>query len=688
MSSMSRKDTIKKGLNQATFPVEPKAFITKVKDYFDSKGVVVSDDLPKVLEKLCLLLNYSIGNPRIGGFLDQRNILIYPAQTGVGKSVSVQHYVTMLKHESSLIVVNTLKEAMAYCKNINSIRKQTGYANFFASENTGDHNQVLREDKSELVYIQCLVITHKMFTGLQSYSKLKIDIFKQYKSAPNKDSSARDLIVIDERLSFMTKKVFKFDLLEGIEKFLANTLENSPKFKNDRLFVQYRNSIKAIVELITEKQLANENKAAFIDRLSLVHKLADESLPTNIDFESILDLIFTRLDEIDAQISLLKPSKISKISNLQEIKESVDSTLNAFIDIILTKEEGPGTTHPGDEEIYQEFAIYKKDIYTVGSLYNKFGTSVVLDATAQVNDFYALTSSNSNSHIDIVEAPKIRKYENLTIYKAKGVQQSANAIFKKDSNVAKENADWYAQVVSEILNDGDKLLVISFKDFVEGYLSEKYPEKNNVVFTHWGNHVGRNEWSDCNKVILIGWLRFSEEEYISKLFNASSLGTSDIRMMKHITPDAMKSLQLSEIADNLIQGAMRCCARKIATKDSDCKEASVYLFQDNLDGSDDVINLFESEFPKANIVNWTPKTSRPKSSLPKPQQKKEIVIEYLLEILKSNSTYLRRNLCEKCEIPQSTMNNWLKSGYFKDRLEELGIYLEKVDGKSEAFKFK
>jgi hypothetical protein len=685
MSSMSRKDTIKKGLNQATFPVEPKVFIKKVKNYFDKKEVFVSDDLPKVLEKLCLLLNYSIGNPRIGGFVNQRNILIYPAQTGIGKSVSVQHYVTMLKHESSLIVVNKVEEAIQYCKNINTIRKQTGYAKFYASENKCDDNQVIREDKSELIYIQCLVITHNMFTRLQSSSELKIDVFKQYKSAPNKDNSARDLIVIDERLSFMIKKTFKFNLLEGIDKFLTNTLENSPKFKNDPLFVQYRNSIKAIVELITETQLAYKNQAVFINQLSLVHKLADESLPTNIDFESIRDVISKRLDEIDAQISLLKPSKIS---NLKEIKGSVYNTLDAFIDIILTKEEDQDTTNPGDEEIYQEFAIYKKDLYIVGSLYNRFGTSVVLDATAQVNNFYALTSSNSNSHIDIVEAPKIRKYENLTIYKAKGIQQSANAIWKKEPNVATDNANWYAQVIKEILNDGDQLLVISFKGFVDEYLSEKFPEKGSVVFTNWGNHVGRNDWKDCNKVMLIGWYRLPEEEYISKLLNISSLGTSDLRTMKHITPDTIKNLQLSEMADDLIQGAMRCCARKIATKDSDCKEASVYLFQDYFDGSDDVINLFESEFPKANIVDWVPKASRARSSLPKPQQKKEIVIEYLLEILKSNSTYLRRNLCEKCEIPQATMTHWLKPGYFKDRLEELGIYLEKVDGKSEAFKFK
>jgi hypothetical protein len=676
---MSRKDTIEKGLSKAISPVDPKAFTTKVKNYLGGKGVLVSDDLPKVLERLCLLLNYSIGNPRIGGFLDQRNILIYPAQTGVGKSVSVQQYVTMLKHESSLIVVNTVEEAMSYCKDINSIRRQTGYAKFYASKNTCDINQKF----DDITYVQCLVITHKKFELLNS--ERKFDDFRCYMTDRGDDSKQRDLIVIDERLSFITKKTLKFNLLEGIEKFLANTLENLPKSKDDTLVVQCRNSIKAIVELITETQLAYENKAVYIDRLSLMHKLEDESLPTNIDFEAIQGVISTRLDEIDAQISLLKPSKIS---NLEKIKKSVYNTLLTLADIIFTSEEGPDTAYARCEESYQDFAIYKKDLYRVGSLYNKFGTSVVLDATAQVNNFYALTSSNSNSHIDIVEAPKIRKYENLTIYKAKGVQQSANTIFKKDDDVAKKNAGWYAQVITEILNDGDKLLVISFKDFVDDYLSKQFPEKGSVVFTHWGNHVGRNEWSDCNKVILIGWFRLPEEEYISKLFNISSLGTSDLRAMKHITPDAIKSLRLSEIADDLIQGAMRCCARKIDTKDSDCRKASVYLFQDNLDGSDDVIDLFESEFPKANIVDWTPRISRPRSSLSKADQKKEGVIEHLLELSKSHNSYLRSDVCKECEITQPTMTRWLKSGYFKERMDKLGFYLDKVDGKSEEFKFK
>jgi hypothetical protein len=490
--------------------------------------------------------------------------------------------------------------------------------------------------------------------------------------------------VIDERLSFISKKVLKFDELEGIGNFLAKTFENSPKFKDDPLVAKYRELIYAIIELITEEQLANGNKAALIEQLSLEYKLEKKSLPARIDFKAIVDIICTRLDEIDAEVSLLKPSKIA---NLKDIKNGVVATLNRFIDVTLPKEKDPKKTYTGGEEIYSEFAIYKKDLYRVKSLYSEFGTSVVMDATAQVNIFYSL-SSNSNSNLDIIEAPKIRKYENLTIYKAKGPRQSANAIFKKDPNLAKESADWYAQVITEVLNDGDKLLVISFKGFIEDYLREKFTQESRVVFTNWGNHVGRNDWSECNKVVLIGWFRLPEEEYISKLFDISSLGTSDNRTMKHVTPDAIKNLQLSEIADDLIQGAMRCCARVIDTKDSDCKTASVYLFQDDFDGSDGVMDLFESEFPKANVVNWIPKTSRLRSSLSKPNQDKEDVIEHLLGLAESHHSYLRRDLCKECEIAQATMTRWLKYGYFKERLEELGFYLDKVDGKSEEFKFK
>ena len=134
-----------------------------------------------------------------------------------------------------------------------------------------------------------------------------------------------------------------------------------------------------------------------------------------VNFKAIAKVIIARLDELDAEVSLLKPSKIS---NLEYIKEAVIKLINAFIVITQPRLSDKDETHTGGEEIYSEFAIYKKDMYQVSSLFNKFGTAVVLDATAEVNDFY-IQSSNTNSNLDIVSAPKIRKYANLTIYKAR-----------------------------------------------------------------------------------------------------------------------------------------------------------------------------------------------------------------------------------------------------------------------------
>lgn len=693
---MSRKSTIEQGLSSALSPVDPSLLKRRVKAFLKKKGVLVSKDTPKVIERLCRLLNYSITNPKIGGILNSKNILIYPAQTGIGKSVALQHYAAMLDQESSLIVVNTVEEAKEYCSEINEIRKKyysrgtktkkvREYAKFYATENTDDDNQLIKKELKYAPAFQCLIVTHEMFKGMQSYVDDALDLFRLY--VPDKDSheEPRNLVVIDERLSFLSKRIAKYNELRGIRDFLEKTWKNSPKFKDDKSVKQLLDSIQTILDVIDK---AHRDHASLIETLTIEYALEELSLPIRVDLSAIRDKVLARLDEINDEISLLKSShKSSRISNLKEIKNGVINTLNTFIDVTSPKEADPKVTHTGGEEVYREFAIYNKDLYKVRSIYNRLGTAVVLDATAEVNSFYKL-ASQSNSNLDIVDAPKIRKYENLTIHKAQGLPQSANAIFKKDKDTAVENAEWYTEVIKEILDQGDRLLVISFKSFIDEYLEDHFADDSRVVLTNWGKHVGRNDWSDCNKVLIIGWFRLPEEEAISKLFNISSLGTSDVRTMKHVTPEKVKELRLSEIADDLVQGAMRCCARIIATADSDCKPASIYLFQDTLDGSDVVMDLFESQFPQAKILDWKLKAGRPMSTLSKPNQKKEAAIQYLLELSESHTSCPRSDFCEEFSVNKSTLTRWLKDGdFFKKRLNEIGFSVEKVDKKSEEFIF-
>ena len=678
---LHKQGVIEKGLSLAVTPVNPQYFTSKVQAFLQSQGVQVSKDTHEVIDKLCKLLNYSIDNPKLGGLLNRKNILIYPAETGIGKSVSLQHYAAMLTHESSLIIVNTIEEARDYCKNVNGIKQNRSYAKFFASVNTADDNQ-LAITKHSPQQVQCLILTNKMFKTLHTRSKYDIEQFRLYRPNINTELRTRDLVVVDERLSFMSKKVVKFEELKGIHNFLAQTLVTSPTMKNNTDIKAHLGSVKAIIDAIEEAH--SEKTASLVDKLSIEDKLERAGLPILVDFEAIANVISARLDELDAEVSLLKPSKIS---NLDYIKEAVIKLINAFIVITQPRLSDKDETHTGGEEIYSEFAIYKKDMYQVSSLFNKFGTAVVLDATAEVNDFY-IQSSNTNSNLDIVSAPKIRKYENLTIYKARNQPQSANAVYKKDKQTAKKSARWYSAVINEILEEGDKLLVISFKDFIETYLEPHFVSDKRVQFTNWGKHVGRNNWSDCNKVIIIGWLRLGEADVVAKLFHTASLGSKDIRTLKHVTPERIKELQFTEIADDLAQGAMRCRARVMDTADSDCKPASVYFFEDALDGSDKVAELFESQFPCHKLVHWVPKTLRPSSVLSKPDQKKELAINYLQELSKNHHSYARSAYCKEIELAPSTLTRWLSKGYFKGRFAELGYRIEKPKGKPERIVFK
>ena len=192
-----------------------------------------------------------------------------------------------------------------------------------------------------------------MFKTLHTSSTYDIEQFRLYRPNINTELRTRDLVVVDERLSFMSKKVVKFDELKGIHNFLAQTLVTSPTMKNNTDIKAHLGSVKAIIDAIEEAH--SEKTASLVDKLSIEDKLERAGLPIWVDFEAIAKVISARLDELDAEVSLLKPSKIS---NLDYIKEAVIKLINAFIVITQPRLSDKDETHTGGEEIYSECAIY------------------------------------------------------------------------------------------------------------------------------------------------------------------------------------------------------------------------------------------------------------------------------------------------------------------------------------------
>lgn len=190
-------------------PIDPDEFVTKAVGELTAKNVLISKDMPDLLERMCRLFNFSI-QPNAELPRTVKN-LVFPAQTGIGKSVSVQVYVSMLKEHSSVVVVAKVEEAISYCNYINDLSRDEIYARCYYSLTDKNKDDPMRVDASLLRNHRCIVITHNMFRLVNGFDN--VDYFGTYEERP------RDFVAIDEKLSFYEQ--FKLDY-KDLDQLIVN----------------------------------------------------------------------------------------------------------------------------------------------------------------------------------------------------------------------------------------------------------------------------------------------------------------------------------------------------------------------------------------------------------------------------------------------------------------------------------
>jgi hypothetical protein len=765
-------------------PICPDAFLAKVTAELTSMGVFISNESPELLKSMCRTFNFSMNHDPTKLPPTLRH-LVFPAQTGIGKSVSLQVYVSMLVEQSSLIVVAKVDEAISYCQKINQLSGNPNYARCYYAITDINKAHPLRLDAAELYSAQCLVITHNMFKRVNGLENT--DLFSLYQGQP------RDLIVIDEKLSFYEQKQLTYAQLDTFIDRVETSVRESSKLnalpsshvtvdvlKKLKAFLLYKddkivtNDTSLVIkdpqrhDLAAELALLGETLTYSDDGLGEVKKLIDlknkqavrqhlhkRGYPTqgrkrnvigvsSVDLEKYIGQCYDAIDtffceHLDPNLAACHPEptldcetsvngdesfdylfsdeyhkkfdewyqasvdfnnkyhyltslslaiQISKII----LQTRVDELFNGLIN--LGAKQNPSykqsLLNSINEQIEtlstlsnEDFFIYKTNlgnsIFTIEGMTNKLGLSVVLDATAQFNEYYRL-ANRFLGHVGFVVARRIRNYHNLTIYKAKGFNQSRAALYRgQEKDEIKENAQAYLNLAVGVLDKDDKLLIICHKDF-KTYI-EKRNSDSRIVFTHWGNHVGRNDWSDCNKVMLVGWNYLNPSEQIASICSALE---SVFVTTQYLDDELVEKFEVSQLADDMVQGFMRSQARVIATADSDCKSTSFYLFYKDDEKSHQVIDLVEKQFPYATVVDWQPKAKRTfKKS--KKQTSADRVLDLLVEKAKSNQTYLLSELVEETGINKSTMNRLVTSDYFKQKLAELGFVYTNKDGRSNQF---
>lgn len=791
-------------------PVDPDKFVDKVTKQLSAHKAVISDDMPDLLERMCRLFNFSI-KPNLKLPRTVKN-LVFPAQTGIGKSVSVQVYVSMLEEHSSVVVVAKVEEAINYCNYINELSGHDDYARCYYALTDKNKDHPLRVDAAKLRSHRCIVITHNMFKRvIVDPSKPTDDLVKKKQEAKDVNpfirdisiteyygtynNKPRDFVCIDEKLSFYEQ--FRLDYSE-LDRLISNVelaLEQSKEleavstshkalqalkdfrefvlFKDDKIVTsndsiavrsQLSSKARTVLESIGEEVTYSERFKLLGEPLKLVglkdkdaaikalreYGIDTQSRKRNVigvsemevkklgllrpsDVEAFyyekfnpaisnclpsvesgspmdsseLDKLFDDPDfdgELtDKQIEAFKASELARNeqSGLELTSSVLRTMLSIRVDELLASLEALGanknkayrqnTLNAINEQLNSlryfsknHFLIYKtnklKALVATENLVNQLGLSVVLDATAQINEYYQL-ANRFLGHVGFVTAPQIRKYQNLTIQQAKGFSQSRSAFYYgKSSEYIQTVAKSYASYALNELGKNDKMLIICHKDFVAAL--KKQVNDKRVEYTHWGNHVGRNDWSHCNKVMLVGWNYLPPIEHVSAI-NASL--DSILLTSRHLDDELLDDFAISQLADDLVQGLMRSQARIIATQDSDCKPTSFYLFYKDDEKSKKVLELVESQFPQSTVVDWVPNGEALPIKKSKPHKRADQVIEFLIEKAKDHETYLRSDVQTELVINKTTMTRLMASDYMATKLAEYGFVYKAKDSKSQQF---
>lgn len=795
-------------------PVDPEQFVSRAIKQLTTHGAFISDDMPELLEYMCRLFNFSI-QPNIDLPRTIKN-LVFPAETGTGKSVSVQVYVSLLEKHSSIIVVPKVEEAIKYCKEINKLAEDSDYARCYYSVTDKNKENALRVEAPKLRDYRCIVITHNMFRIINSESLRpsqttdnqnptesanphirKPDIVEYFGTF---DKVSRDFVSIDEKLSFYEQFTLDYKELDQLIGNVESAVQESKKlgslntshnalqalkefkdfllFKDDKI-VTSDNSIgvkdlpkTAEAELIAhgeaitfsdlssqeqypKKLIKLKDKEATVEILKShyvgmqirkrnvigisamdVERMGD-SIRRDTDsfyrerFDPPIDNCLPRLDPAPDQTTSisctdedlysfdddidfyeeLSEDQLQALINEQESRNDqygleftcsiVKVMLEARVDELLAALEAFGskknptyrrnTLNAIQDKLdalryfsKNHFLIYKtnkkKSLLATENLVYQLGLSVVLDATAQINEYYKL-ANRFLGHVGLVTAPQIRQYENVTIYKAKGFKQSRSEFYRdKSSEEVQDIARSYASYALNELGGNDKMLIICHQSFVSA-LKKQINDKR-VEYTYWGNHAGSNEWKDCKKVMLIGW------NYLPPIVHVSAVNASLDSVLltsRHLDDKVIETFDISQLAVDIVQGLMRSQARTIATKKSDCRPTSFYLFYKDDDKSRRVLELVESRFPGRTVIDWTPKGEPIPRKKTKRIKNADRVIELLIEKSKDHETYLRSDVEKELNINKSTMTRIAESDYMMSKLDECGFIYKKKDGKSMCF---
>lgn len=188
-------------------------------------------------------------------------------------------------------------------------------------------------------------------------------------------------------------------------------------------------------------------------------------------------------------------------------------------------------------------------------------------------------------------------------------------------------------------------------------------------------------------MLVAGWNSLNEYAHIASIFSSGNTDLDIYREGSIYERKIINEFKLTQLADDLVQAVMRSQARYIANQNSDCKPATIYLLHPGNQESNEVLRIFNTQFPGARIGTWAPQGIPSNTKLSQPVKNAMAIIKLLDEYKsKGCDEVLWSDLKKNLGFSNSKFTKATHEDYFIKEVASRGYKTKKcIDSRAKKF---
>lgn len=517
-------------------------FITKVADsYFESRAISPSDVYKTAVHMVIDTMAFYDG--------PENRTAVIPLETGQGKTeilkiLMSEFYRYDIASCGTIILEQYRSECDTLAKDINTL----------AGVNVAvAYHSNVKLSKKQLKKYPILVMTHSRFLhNIEQLSNFAIwkDTGNIHQLAIEPKEHRRLRLIIDESINKIDLLSISNESLSELDAFFQNQ-------KNKKNYQMWQEIATKIRDMFVLPVLPSERNITKIVHLGDIEVPKIDKIP-----KELIDTVYF------------------------ETNDSNRGRINRAFKAILNLSEKGGILKTSNDPRY-------RTIQTASyiNIFSPLFTSIVLDGTARANDTYSVAE-----YFDVIDIPRTKTYENVTLHVDTRTTGSRAAI-EKSSSLVTRTIDF----INENLLTKDTLLICykSISSMFTGLPS-------NITVTTWGAFSGSNEYNNSEAIVYCG-VPYLDEAYYIHLYHIFS-GDKDYSKDRTYKPSGRKdpvvrfvndfdyeNLRQSYLTTELVQSINRGVCRNYNNK------VQMHCFMPFND--DDVLYRIADEMPGLKIID-------------------------------------------------------------------------------------